>query len=46
VGPLSSRTGGSDMSFFMGLIVGGVVYWLLARRSVRAEAADLDAVAA
>jgi len=30
----------------MGLIVGGVVYWLLARRSVRAEAADLDAVAA
>ena len=46
VGPLSSRTGGSDMSFFMGLIVGGVVYWLLARRSVRAGAADLDAVGA
>ena len=46
VGPLSSRTAGSDLSFFMGLIVGGAVYWLLARRSVRAETADLGPVAA
>lgn len=46
VGPLSSRTSGSDLSFFMGLIVGGAVYWLLARRSVRAETADLASVAA
>ncbi|HTW05276.1 MAG TPA: cytosine permease [Streptosporangiaceae bacterium] len=38
VSPLSSRVGGSDFSVFMGLIVGGLVYWLLARRSVRAEA--------
>jgi len=39
-GPLASRIGGSfgsDFSVFMGLIVGGVVYWLLARRSVTAE---------
>jgi nucleobase:cation symporter-1, NCS1 family len=39
-GPLASRIGGSygsDFSVFMGLIVGGVVYWLLARRTVRAE---------
>jgi NCS1 family nucleobase:cation symporter-1 len=45
VGPLSSRTDGSDLSFFMGLFVGGAVYWLLARRSVRAETADLGVVA-
>jgi len=38
VSPLSSRAGGSDFSVFMGLIVGGLVYWLLARNSVRAEA--------
>ncbi len=37
VGPLSSRTSGSDFSFFMGLVFGGLAYWLLARRSVRAE---------
>jgi NCS1 family nucleobase:cation symporter-1 len=37
-GPLSARTDGSDFSVFIGLFVGGAVYWLLARRSVRAEA--------
>ena len=39
-GPLASRIGGSfgsDFSVFMGLIVGGVVYWLLARKTVKAE---------
>jgi purine-cytosine permease-like protein len=41
VGPLSSRTAGSDMSFFMGLIAGGLIYYLLARRSVQAETAGL-----
>ncbi len=49
VGPLSSRTGGSDLSMFMGLAVGAGLYWLLARRSVPAEAAgeaDRDAVTA
>ena len=40
VGPFSSRTSGSDFSFFMGLVVGGLVYWLLGRRSVRAEASQ------
>jgi nucleobase:cation symporter-1, NCS1 family len=42
VGPLASRFGGpfgSDFSVFIGLLVGGAVYWLLASRSVRAEAA-------
>jgi nucleobase:cation symporter-1, NCS1 family len=39
VSPLSSRVGGSDFSVFMGLFFGGITYWLLARRSVRAEAA-------
>jgi nucleobase:cation symporter-1, NCS1 family len=40
VGPLASRIGGpfgSDFSVFIGLIVGGLVYWVLASRSVRAE---------
>lgn len=37
VSPLSSRIGNSDFSVFMGLFFGGIVYWLLARRSVRAE---------
>ncbi len=37
VSPLSSRIGGSDFSVFLGLIVGGGVYYLLAARSVRAE---------
>lgn len=39
-GPLASRIGGSfgsDFSVFLGLIVGGVVYYLLAHRRVRAE---------
>ncbi|HUA43576.1 MAG TPA: hypothetical protein VMA32_18525, partial [Streptosporangiaceae bacterium] len=40
VGPLASRTGGplgSDLSVFIGLLVGGAVYFLLAGRAVRAE---------
>jgi nucleobase:cation symporter-1, NCS1 family len=37
IGPLSSRTSGSDFSVFIGLAVGGVVYYLLGRNAVRAE---------
>jgi nucleobase:cation symporter-1, NCS1 family len=40
VGYLASRNGGpfgSDFSVFIGLFVGGVVYYLLARTSVKAE---------
>jgi nucleobase:cation symporter-1, NCS1 family len=37
VSPLSSRIGGSDFSAFLGLIVGGGLYFALARRTVRAE---------
>jgi purine-cytosine permease-like protein len=40
VGPLASRVGGSfgsDFSVFIGLIVGGAIYWVLASRAVRAE---------
>jgi NCS1 family nucleobase:cation symporter-1 len=40
VGPLSSRNEGSDFSVFIGLFVGGVVYYLLAARAVRAEGRD------
>lgn len=43
VSPLSSRVSGSDFSVFMGLIFGGVTYWLLARRSVKAEAGAVTA---
>jgi nucleobase:cation symporter-1, NCS1 family len=35
--PLSSRTDGSDLSVFTGLLVGGLVYYVLAGRPVRAE---------
>jgi len=48
VGPLASRIGGSfgsDFSVFLGLIVGGGVYWLLAARSVRAEGEATPAAA-
>src|SRR5215475_12958805 len=37
VGFLSNHIGKSDFSVFMGLLLGGLTYWLLARVSVRAE---------
>jgi hypothetical protein len=37
VSPLSSRVGGSEVSVFMRLLFGGVTYWLLARKAVRAD---------
>ena len=37
VGPLSRITGGSDFSVFSGLLVGGLTYYLLAGREIRAE---------
>ena len=37
-GPLSSRTGGADFSALMGFVFGAVLYWILARKSVAAEA--------
>jgi nucleobase:cation symporter-1, NCS1 family len=48
VGPLASRIGGplgSDFSVFIGLFVGGVVYYLLASRAVRAEGEATPVVA-
>jgi nucleobase:cation symporter-1, NCS1 family len=38
-GPLSSVTGGADFSVFMGALFGAGAYLLLARHTVRAEAA-------
>jgi nucleobase:cation symporter-1, NCS1 family len=46
VSPLSSRVDGSDFSVFMGLIFGGLTYYLLARRSVQREQDDLPAATA
>jgi len=48
VGYFASRNGGpfgSDFSVFIGLVVGGVVYYLLARKSVRAEGEATAAIA-
>jgi nucleobase:cation symporter-1, NCS1 family len=39
VGPLSSRTGGSDLSWLLGIVVGAVVYAVLATVSVKEERA-------
>ncbi|HEX6857501.1 MAG TPA: cytosine permease [Streptosporangiaceae bacterium] len=39
VSVLSRSAGLSDFSVFTGFAVGGIVYWLLARRAVRAEGA-------
>ncbi|MCL5447190.1 MAG: cytosine permease [Actinobacteria bacterium] len=36
-GPLSSMTHGADFSWLVGIIVGGVAYWILSYRSVRSE---------
>ncbi len=38
-GPLSSATGGADFSWVLGILIGGISYWLLSFRSVPAEAA-------
>jgi purine-cytosine permease-like protein len=38
VGPIASRIGPSDLSWLVGGVVGGLVYLVLARRSVEAEA--------
>jgi NCS1 family nucleobase:cation symporter-1 len=35
--PLSRLTGGGDLSWLVGLVVGAVLYWLLSIRSVAAE---------
>ncbi len=35
--PLTNRTGGADLSWLMGLIFGGLTYYLLARGTVRRE---------
>lgn len=34
VGPISKASGGADFSVFTGVVVAGVVYWVLARRSL------------
>jgi nucleobase:cation symporter-1, NCS1 family len=45
-GPLSSRNGGSDFSVFIGLFVGGLIYYVLARRQIKAEGEGTPQVAA
>ncbi|MGA9859649.1 MAG: cytosine permease [Solirubrobacteraceae bacterium] len=45
-GPLATATNGADFSVFMGALLGGGVYFLLARRSVPAEAEGTPAMTA
>jgi purine-cytosine permease-like protein len=45
-GPISNRLGGSDFSWGLGLVIGALVYWLLAARGVRREAVSAPAVSA
>jgi cytosine/uracil/thiamine/allantoin permease len=40
VGPLSSRTQGSDFSFFMGIAVSSLIYLLLGRAKVRKQVSE------
>jgi purine-cytosine permease-like protein len=43
VGPIASAFGGgADFSVFTGILVGGLAYWLLARRGARQEAVRQD----
>lgn len=37
LGPISRATGGSDLSWVLGIVVGGLVYYALARGEVRRE---------
>lgn len=37
--PLSAATGGSDLSWIFGIVVGGASYWALSARSVAEEVA-------
>ena len=40
--PLSKATGGGDLSWLAGLVVGGLLYYLLSMRSVPAEQASSE----
>ena len=42
LGPLSHRTGGSDLSWVLGIVVGGLLYGALSARKVPEEAAHSD----
>jgi len=41
-GPFSGLLNNSDMSVFTGIIVGAVLYWLLARSRVRRQTVELE----
>ncbi len=43
-GPISKSLGGSDLSYLVGFLVGGLIYVVLARRSVARELALPDSV--
>lgn len=45
VGPISTATGGSDLSVPLGIIVGGFVYWALGRKTISGQQDAMAAVA-
>jgi cytosine/uracil/thiamine/allantoin permease len=45
-GPLSNATGGGDLSWLLGIVVAGVIYWVLSFRSIPKEVSEAEAVAA
>jgi cytosine/uracil/thiamine/allantoin permease len=44
-GPLSNATGGGDLSWLLGMVVAGAIYWALSFRSVPQEVSGAGAVA-
>ena len=45
-GPISNATGGGDLSWLFGMVVAGVIYWVLSFRSVPKEVSEAEAVGA
>jgi len=45
-GPIANATGGGDLSWLFGMVVAGVIYWVLSFRSIPKEVAEAEAVAA
>jgi purine-cytosine permease-like protein len=45
-GPISNATGGGDLSWLLGMVVAGVIYWVLSFRSIPKEVSEAAAVAA
>jgi NCS1 nucleoside transporter family len=43
IGPISNATGGADLSWLLGGVVAGLLYWIFSMASIRKEVADAEA---